>query len=666
MLFKIAMRNIRRSVRDYTIYFVTLLISVMVFYAFNSISDQQVILQLTEYKETGIVEFLPVMMGLFSFVVALVLGFLIIYSNQLLIRRRKHEFGMYFTLGMTSGQVSRVILYETVLVGIMSLIIGLILGIGLSQVLSLASSAFFEVPLPDYQFEFSLYAFILTLCCFVVLYVIVALFNVISIRRCKLIDLLKADAQNQKIFVRNPWVCLVLFVVSIGLLAVAYWQLYLNGMVFVSDDHFVLATALMLIGSLLFFFSLSGFIIAVITHAKKFYLRRLRPFTTRQIASKINTSFVSIWVICILLFFAITTFSTGMSLVDMMSQEMDRVSPYDVSLIQDLESTTDEQSTIDQIENWDDLVKSSAQIDLYKDQTQTYRDLINNVSFDNADSLGSIGSLPLMVTSISQFNNVLALLGKPPIELASDKYLIANNVSLAEAFSQALVDEGLSLILNGTKLTPLSEVSTLQLYDSSIQTTTPTFVVPDAVIESLYSGQKPANSLINIMYQPKEGVEEAFLERLEASNLASTNNAFSRQYLVAQQSAFRMVVTYLALYIGLVLLVATAAVLAVQLVSLTIDSLGRYRVLSQIGCERRMLRRSLLVQILIYFLVPLGLAVCHAAWTISIMCQSLFSAFGFDLLPAILMSAAFILVIYGIYLIMTYFASRSILKGCKA
>ena len=125
MLLKLATRNIRRSLRDYAIYFVTLLIAVTVFYAFNSIGDQQVMHDIAASNHANIIEFTGYMMNIFSIVVALVLGFLVIYANQLLITRRKREFGIYLVLGMKPGQVSRILLYETVFIGLGSLILGL-------------------------------------------------------------------------------------------------------------------------------------------------------------------------------------------------------------------------------------------------------------------------------------------------------------------------------------------------------------------------------------------------------------------------------------------------------------------------------------------------------------------------------------------------------------
>ena len=314
MYLKLALRNIRRSVRDYAIYFITLLFGVAVFYAFNSVTGQSILFDLEDTATASVFEMTGQMLGMFSVVIACVLGFLVLYANGFLIRRRKREFGTYLVLGMTPGHVSRIVLYETVLVGLLSLAVGLICGILLSQGLSFFTAALFGTTMSNYQFVFSSDAFLVTLACFAAIYVVVALFNTITVSRCKLIDLIRAGEKNERAGVRNPWVCLVGFVAAIAILAYAYEQLIENGLVMLDQPEFLRATIGMLVGSLLFFWSLAGFAIAVLTRMRGVYLRKLNLFTVRQIASKVNTAFVSLSVVCIMLFFSLTVFSTGMGL----------------------------------------------------------------------------------------------------------------------------------------------------------------------------------------------------------------------------------------------------------------------------------------------------------------------------------------------------------------
>ncbi len=186
MLLKLAFRNVRRSARDYSIYFVTLLFSVALFYAFNSISSQKALFDMEQGLAEAYFESFTIMMGLVSFVIAFVLAFLIIYANRFLIKRRKREFGTYLLLGMTPAQVSTIVVIETACVGVVSLALGLLLGMLVSQGLSFVTAALFAVKLDAYHFIFSPLAFFVTVVCFAVLFAVTALFNVVQVRRCKL------------------------------------------------------------------------------------------------------------------------------------------------------------------------------------------------------------------------------------------------------------------------------------------------------------------------------------------------------------------------------------------------------------------------------------------------------------------------------------------------
>ncbi len=678
MLLKLAVRNMRRSLRDYAIYFITLLIAVTVFYAFNSVGDQQVMHDIAASNNANVIEFTGYMMNIFSVIVALVLGFLVIYANQLLITRRKREFGIYLVLGMRPGQVSRILLYETVFIGLGSLVLGLGLGILISQLLSFATAALFGVAMPQYQFSFSPGACIATLACFIAIFIVVAIFNVITVRRCKLIDLIGAKAKRQKIVIRNPWVCLVLFAISLVLIGLAYWQLDINGMTLMFDTEFQRATVLMLVGSLLFFFSLSGFVIAVLTRLRGVYLKRLRPFTTRQVASKFNTSFVSIWVVCVLLFFAITTFATGLGLIDAFTGDIDEANPYDASVIAydeevvyengkgtkrpvDVDISQTNAYLQQHVANWDTLVAASAQLDFYGLLDMTYGKLMDAVNTYLADSMSNTSTLnqSVQVVGLTQFNDMLALSDKQPVTLSSGEYLVTNSMSASEKIADAVVAQHMPLPTPAGDLAPASHVEKVQLNDFDMLSNALTMVVPDDVITTLAQMETPDSVYVNIMYESRSNAEEAFVDAVDAPGVSTV---ITRAQMVGQASGLRVMITYLAIYIGLVLLVATAAVLAIQLLSLTIDSLDRYRLLSKLGCDTSMLTRSLFEQVVIYFVAPLALAVCHSACAIAVLSESLFAALGRDLFPSIVMAACLVVAIYGGYMLITYLTSRTSVK----
>ena len=198
MLFKLSIRNMKKSFKDYAIYFLTLVLGVAIFYMFNSIDSQQAMLEVSQ-STREIIKLMINMLGYISVFVAVVLGLLIVYANNFLINRRKKEFGIYMTLGMGKRQISKIILMETILVGIISLIVGLIIGVFASQFMSILVAKMFEADMSKFQFVFSKDACIKTCIYFAVMYVAVMFFNTFTVSRYKLINLLNASKKNENV-----------------------------------------------------------------------------------------------------------------------------------------------------------------------------------------------------------------------------------------------------------------------------------------------------------------------------------------------------------------------------------------------------------------------------------------------------------------------------------
>ncbi|WP_242369561.1 ABC transporter permease [Adlercreutzia muris] len=729
MYLKLALRNIRRSVRDYAIYFITLLFGVAVFYAFNSIGSQQILFDMESSASASVFESTTQLLGMFSVVVACVLGFLILYANQFLIRRRKREFGTYLVLGMTPGHVSRIVLYETVLVGLISLAVGLICGVLLSQALSFFTAALFGTTMSNYQFVFSPDALVVTLGCFAAIYVVVALFNTFTVSRCKLIDLIRAGERNERAGVRNPWVCLVVFVAAIAVLAYAYQQLIANGLVMLDQPEFVRATIAMLVGSLMFFWSLAGFAIAVLTRLRGVYLRKLNLFTVRQIASKVNTAFLSLWAVCVLLFFSITVFSSGMGFVEVFVGGVEKANPYSATLSAGVwygpDGTADssagererraemEADAPDRLalaeeydwnmaaaleagapELWAETIGAWAQVSMWSLPDMTYDPIIDaaeTVASPEAmriDDLGKVRDTAVAVMSLSDFNAARTLQGQPAVNLEPGTCGLVNNMEIVNALAEAVAKAAPTITVADQELTVAGPIYDTQLEDNAMAATALIFVVPDEAVEALGAeGLIPTTQTLNVMYadngktaaendtalgdivaatQPSDmgGFEQG---RSGAGNayanlLWPVTRIITAHEMIDQSAGMRLMITYLALYIGFIFLVSTAAILAIQQLSQASDSAPRYRILSKLGCDAGMIYRSLLIQVLVYFLVPLALAVCHAACAIGVLSDSMFDAIGVSTFTPIMMAAGLTIVIYGGYMLVTYLAARGIAK----
>ena len=628
--------------------------------------------------------------------------------------------------------MSRIVLYETVLVGLLSLAVGLICGVLLSQGLSFFTAALFGTTMTNYQFVFSPDAFLVTLACFAAIYVVVAAFNTITVSRCKLIDLIRAGEKNERAGVRNPWVCLVGFVSAVAILVYAYEQLIENGLVMLDQPEFIRATIAMLVGSLLFFWSLAGFAIAVLTRLRGVYLRKLNLFTVRQIASKVNTAFLSLWAVCVLLFFSITVFSSGMGLVEVFVGGTEAANPYSATLEAavwygpdgsktsssgnplerraEMEAEAPERLSQAEAYNWDmaaalqeaapelwaETVGAFAQVSAYSAPDMTYDPLVAaaeatgvDPSTLRLDDLGSVRTTHLTVVSLSDFNGARALQGQDPVELAAGTCALANNMDMVTPLAQAVLDAAPTVTIAGTDYALAGPLYDTQLEDNAMAATALVVITPDEAVEALRAeGCIPDTQYLNVMYADNgktAGENDAALDDIVAalqprdmggfekgaqgaddpyaSLLWPVTRILTANEMLSQSAGLRLMITYLALYIGFVFLISTAAILAIQQLSQASDSTPRYRILWKLGCDRGMIYRSLLAQVLVYFLVPLGLAVCHSVCAIGVLSDSLLDAIGVSSVGPIMMAAGLTLVIYGGYMLVTYLAARGIVKG---
>ncbi|MCI9178338.1 MAG: FtsX-like permease family protein, partial [Clostridia bacterium] len=309
MLFKLSFKNMKKSIKDYAIYFLTLVLGVAIFYMFNSLDSQQAMLTVSN-SQRQIITLMIEMLGYVSVFVAIILGILIIYANSFLVNRRKKEFGIYMTLGMGKRQISKIILLETVFVGIISLIVGIVVGVFASQFMSVLVAKMFEADMSEFQFTFSKDSCIKTGIYFAIMYVLVMIFNTMSVSRYKLINLLNATKKNEKVKIKNPILSVLVFIIGTVILGYAYSLVTVKSDTLDSAEKLLLPIIMGIVSTVLIFWSLSGFTLGFIQKMKGIYYKGTNMFVLRQLNNKINTTVISMSVICLMLFMTITILSS--------------------------------------------------------------------------------------------------------------------------------------------------------------------------------------------------------------------------------------------------------------------------------------------------------------------------------------------------------------------
>ena len=331
MLCKLSLKNIKKSIKDYAIYFFTLILGVAIFYVFNALDSQTVMMDVSSSTQ-DLIDLMMTVLSSVSVFVSFVLGFLIIYASRFLMKRRNKEFGIYLTLGMSKRKISLILFLETLCIGILSLIVGLGVGVIISQIMSLVVANMFEADLTKFTFVFSSSACLKTIIYFSIMYLIVMIFNTISVSKCKLIDLLNGAKTSEKVKLKNPYLCIIIFVLSSIVLGKAY-HIVTSEFLTLQEATDALKPIIMgIVATFLIFWSLSGLILRIAQSLKKYYYKGLNSFTLRQFSSKINTTVFSTTIICLMLFITICLLSACLTMKNSMNANIKELVPADAEL----------------------------------------------------------------------------------------------------------------------------------------------------------------------------------------------------------------------------------------------------------------------------------------------------------------------------------------------
>lgn len=731
MLCKLAWGNVRRAGRDYLVYLLTLTLGVTVFYAFNTISMQ---VDIAGIDEEGLAQVMGSMLGDLTYFLAGVMAFLMVYANNFIMKRRKKEFGLYQVLGMGRGRVATIMALETVIVSVVAFVAGIVLGVGLSQLMTFFTASLFKTQIANFHFFFSVHAFNLTLACMLVMFVLTLLLNLRAVRRTKLIELMGAERRNESIKTRNPWIAIAIFAVGAVLVGVAYYRLLRDGFPLTATDsklqeamnQFGITTAMVTVGTFALFWGLSGMLIKLLQSLRGVYWRGLNMFTVRQLAAKVNTVCFSMGVIAMLLFLAITSVTCGMSIANVMNENLERYNPVDVSQTY-VYYTPD---TLDYYKGYkgyvnpseaDRMVLADTTVDLYpawhgkgksagnNDETGKKVNIADvaggHVQIDSYLSYPFGGSNPsvtpsemcktmgeklpkafggsnadtmgLFVTPASQYNKLRQMMGEEPVSIGRDQYLLTCDMGgeLVELYTKYMAD-GHALTLGGHTLKPATDKSdedTAAIANSAMGSNPGTVVVADELLSQLNLQPYSSSLLVNYKQgmdttEADESIKYTVLDNLlvDGKEPGSWGTFITRSEMYAQAAQMNGLISYLAIYIGFVLVVACAAILSIQQLSNVADGSRSYRVLAQIGCEDRQIRHSVMAQQAVFFLFPLAVGLAHSFVALKVIIE-LVSIFGnMSIGGTVGLTCAIFLAAYGGYFLVTYLMSAGMVQAAIA
>ena len=681
MLFKISLSNIRKSIKDYAIYFFTLVIGVAVFYVFNAIETQTAFLSVSEDRRE-IIYLLTRAISAVSVFVAIVLGLLIVYASRFLMKRRNKEFALYMMLGMSKWKISALLLCETVIIGVGSLFVGILIGVGLSQVMSAVVANLFEADMSDYRFTVSTSSILKTILYFGIMYVVVMLRSGFVISKCRLITLMQSGRRSEKITMKNPWLCVIVFIIASAVLGYAYYLVGWN-QVKLDENKIIAAIAMGAIATFFIFWSVAGMLLRVVMSAKGVYHHGLNSFTFRQISSKINTTVASMTIICLMLFLTICTLSTAFVIRNSMNEQIKEFFPVDFycEMEHEDENNAPLYTEMDEYFEGDEdsfygVMGEKYELHTYTDPELNFSNYIADYKGDYKDVvqlLYSNDNFRLEMIKLSDYNALMKFYGRKKLELADNEYAVC-------ASFQAMIDIYNSVLENKTELNAYGNTLVPKknkciygfIRPSSQPINEGVFIVPDSAVDE--SGAGAVILVGNYKASDKKGIEKAEVTLSESwrRNVWNGENFQSGMHCIntkmeAADGAVGVsaLVTFLGLYIGFIFLVSCGAILALKELSESADSLSRYTMLRKLGVEESEITKSLFRQSGIFFLLPLLLACIHSYFGMRLGKFVLDMLVSGSFIKPILFTSGVIVAIYGGYFLLTFLGSRSIIKEQK-
>lgn len=661
MLYKLSVSNIKKSFKDYAIYFITLIMGVCIFYIFNSMDSQTVMLELSSSQEE-MIELLASLLSYVSVFVSVILGFLIIYASRFLIKKRNKEFGIYMTLGMSKRKISLLLLIETFLIGLISLGIGLLLGIALSQITSIFVANMFEVNMTKFSFNFSKSAMIKTIIYYGIIYLVVMIFNTIIINKNKLINLLQASKKQEKIKLKNPYVCIVLFILSIGMLGSAYYMVT-DGLFKLLDygmNILLLPISLGVVGTILFFYSISGMLLKILSKWHNIYYKKLNTFVFKQISSKINSMVISISVICIMLFITLCLLSSAFTIKNYFNNSINKYAPVDFQGV--ISTNADKEEVINSI-NSEKLIKDNVKdmviINEYYDNNLLYKESLGNYYPIIKDKYPYLRyDFLVEIVGESDYNKLAKLYNLDKVSLKDDEYIIVSNYD-KELYDEVL-DRDSIINIFGYDLKPASK----RCIEGFVRiggnpSNLGFFVVPDKVINK----EDASITMLVGNYRTKdEDIVKLIEDKFSEYNRSNTITIDTKNDIKEASTGLSAIVTFIGLYLGIIFLISSSAILALKELSDSLDDKNKYQVLRQIGADEVDINKSLFKQMLIFFVMPLSLAIVHTIFGLR-FCTYVLGSLGIDsILKGSITTFIFLIIIYSIYFIFTYICSKNIIK----
>ena len=664
MLFSLSVKNFKKSIRDYSIYFFTMILGIAVFYIFNAIETQTAMMEVTKIK-AAIIDMMNGVMDGVSIFVSFILGYLIVYASRFMLKKRKMEFGVYMTLGMSRVKIAGILWMETIWMGVISLVAGLLVGTGISQFMSLMVSHLFQADVSRFVFVISWKAVVKSILYFLIIYTVVMVLNTIAISHTKLIDFMTAGRKKEKNLLKNPVVSVVIFLLAWGILGYAYYNVTAGSENLESEFQVLAQVLLGIVGTILVFWSFAGFFMWILGKMPKIYYKKINSFVFGELSNKLNSTVISCSVICLLMFMTICILFSAFARKDFKEAEAKKLAPVDISMVKDL----GDGKTIEEIMEEKDISGKDFQDTLNLTTYELPEVTKGNIVGDAVDRerFGEAYlNQQIELLSVSTYNQAAEKYHLPTYELEENQYLVIADMEGAVGIFNMGLKENPELTIKGKTYYPKEKTCQDGFLMMNYDPQNMGFIlVPDSV-KFTEAEQKKNYFIADYAKDTKafrEEMDEEFFERLNGEKSDEFSVYFTTQSSVYDDSiGSSAMYIFLGLYLGICFLISGSAVLSLKMLSDAADSKEKYRILQKLGCDQKQICRGLRKQNGMVFLLPVLLAAVHSVFGIQV-CMEMLSIYETKgTAPALVLTMILIGMIYGGYYLVSQFGCEKIVR----
>lgn len=601
MLSKLALRNARRSSRDYVIYLITVILAIALVYSFNTLIFSEEIQALS--SGLGI---LGAVIIFISCIVVFVIGWLIFYMMRFMLERRSKEFGTYMLLGISNRDIVRLYRRESLLMGGAAFAGGVLFGTLIYQFLALLVMKVFGV---HYQirFTFSPKALGLSLLYFGLIYLLALVKIGHRLKKMKICDLLYAEKKNESEALENKKGHWGIFILSVLLLfgGSIFLELSAYNNVIMESGQ---AGTFLFVGIIMLIISIYGIYLTVTAFITKAILTNptvkyqgSRLFLSRNLSAKLRKTGAALGTLALLLTLTLTAVQLGVLFKQFFDTRTLQIATFDVgiSLTGENKDFGEAKKVIDE----DAKVKASHIYPLYMAESTALYNYFEN--------LGHYGWITQdVVLAYSDYVKLCEMLDLAPSALEEGHYLLYSFDSMKKGQNTkelpkldingaALVCQdwktdsfGVGNGLNGTGYTTVVEdklARTLDVYHTAL---------------AVETEEKPSEAL-------ESKLEDLFFDQSMSFgfNAGDLDCLYTRTSIENNNLSSFIIFSFSLFYVGLIFACVAATILAVQQLSESSKYRFRYRILSKLGVSKRTRQKLVFKNVLFYFAIPLAVPI---------------------------------------------------------